>query len=217
MVLIPYAPVGPSHASNPGQSLVEHNTLRRNLFNSIQIEGLASDVVIRNNTLEDNDTAGIYIFGGFTHSQIVGNTVANNHRSGKGGWAAAVYLHHADDVTIENNFIFDTNPAAQPRQDFGIILNAVSLGGIKNVRIKNNTIRNNSVHGIGLINNGGTMDGVVLEANTIAKNSQYGIYIEGKNGGITNVSLNNNFFAQNGLGTLKDERSADQALKAPAQ
>lgn len=200
--------------SNPGQSIVEHNTLRRNLFHSVQIEGAASDVIIRNNTMEDNEMCGIYIFGGFTHSQITGNTVANNHRSGKGGWMAAVYLHHANDVTIENNFIYDSNPAAQPRQDFGIILNAVSPESIKNVRVKNNTIRNNATHGIGLVHNGGTMDGVTLEANTIAKNSQYGIFIQGKEA-IKNIVLTNNVFSQNGLGTLRDERPAELALKPP--
>lgn len=197
--------VSPPPVSGGGTNLVEGNRVSRNLFHGIQINN-AFDVIVRGNVAEQNSEAGIWGHGGFDNSQITGNTVRDNNFDQKGGWLGGIYLHHANNVLIENNDLQDTRTGSSRSQDTGIILNAVSSGGINNVTIRGNVCRNHSANGIYLQTNAaGTMSGVVLQGNTCSGNARYGLQLEERSSGaIRNVTSSGDKWVSNSMGEIGD-------------
>jgi parallel beta-helix repeat protein len=188
-----------------GENLIENNTFRRNDCHGIQIEKGFS-MTIRNNILEENKMSGLFILNGFANSSASYNTVRDNNFDKLGGWQSGIYIHHANNATIENNQIYDTRTGSARSQDNAITVNTVNPGGVRNLRLRNNVCRNSSFHGISIQNNGsGTLDGVELSGNSCTGNQNYGLHVDEKSSGaLRNITTAGNVLSPNGSGTIFD-------------
>jgi len=186
-------------------SRVERNTLRNNKFSGLQIDS-AYNMTVAGNTIERNLGGGIFVYQGLSNSTITGNTVRDNNYDKQGGWQGGIYIHHASNSTISNNQIYDTRSGSARTQDNAIVLNAVSAGGIKNLKITNNVCRNHWAHGISLQTNGsGTMSDIDLSGNSCTQNGNYALDVyERLPYAIRNVREGSNTFDGNGIGRIAD-------------
>jgi parallel beta-helix repeat protein len=193
-------------AGQTAAAVIERNTVRNNKFHGIQIES-ASNLTVRNNVTERNLMGGIFVYLGFSNSSITGNTVRDNNYDKQGGWQGGIYVHHAQNVTISNNQIYDTRSGSSRSQDNAIILNAVSPNGIRNVKVTGNTCRNHLENGISIQNNGsGTMSEIEVSGNTCGQNTRYGLHVDEKTAwALRNISEGGNNFDSNGAGRLYDD------------
>lgn len=188
--------------SPEGRSVVEGNTLRRNLFHGIQVEK-ANHVELRDNTLEENQGAGIHLWGGFESSLIRGNVIRNNVTDRTRGWQGGILVGAARDSTIENNEITDTRQGSARTQDHGIL---VLSAGVYNLTIRGNSITNHTLNGIHMANHqdaGGEVDGVNLADNRVTGNSGYGLQVlQSRPNSIRNIRLGRNDLDGNGKGAM---------------
>lgn len=191
----------------PGQSaanLVERNTLRRNKFSGLQIDS-AYNLTVRNNVMEENQMGGIFVYLGLTNSSIVNNIVRDNNSDRLGGWQGGIYIHHAYNATIAGNQIYDTRSGSARTQDNAIVFNAVSSGGIRNVKVTNNICRNSAVHGIAIYNDGGTLSDIEITGNQCTQNAGYGLHVNEKSAGaLRNIREGGNNFDGNASGRIYD-------------
>jgi parallel beta-helix repeat protein len=184
--------------ATPGQGgtvTIQGNTLRSCAWHGLQINQADMPVYVRNNTITNNSTTGIYsTYGGFPNGDISGNTLSGNT-------VANIYLYNAINVTIQNNQITGGGN--------GIIFEAQPWSTLGGVQVNSNTISGASSDGIAVWGRGGSFSGLSVSSNSIMNNSRYGMSMEETNAGaITNVSLNNNCFANNGAGSLLDIRAS---------
>jgi hypothetical protein len=202
-----------------GVQRIEGNTMRRCSFHGLQVDDQTSkvvnSVVIKNNWFEENVHTGMYLASTLTNSMVDGNTVMNNHRTGVQGWEGGILIFGANNLTVQNNRIYDTNPAGSPRQDIGIQVSAAG-GNVQALQISNNYISNNSMFGVVVQDSAGWVSGVTYSGSTITNNAQDGIRIqENSSNAINNIVYNNGCFAGNGIATIYDNRGG-RALAAPA-
>jgi parallel beta-helix repeat protein len=188
-----------------GQTIIQSNSLRRNLFHGVQIEDADSSVVIQDNVLADNIISGVYVSGGaFYDAEITGNTITGNGEAG-------IYLYDANRVLIEENQIDGRKSGHN-----GIVFEVLNQSVIRNVRMHANTIIAAAGNGLVLRGRGGAMDGLTLSNNTFSSNLLYGLSIEEQlAGSVKGVALMSNCFSKNGAGTLLDLRTIG-TLKAPS-
>lgn len=188
--------------SPEGRSVIEGNTLRRNLFHGIQIEK-ANHVELRDNTIEENQGAGIHLWGGFENSLIRGNVIRNNVTDRTRGWQGGIMVGSLRDSTIENNEITDTRQGSARTQDHGIL---VLSAGVYNLTIRGNSFTNHTVNGVHVTNHpdvGGEVDGVNVVENRSTGNSGYGLQVlQSKPNSIRNIRLGRNNLDGNGKGSM---------------
>lgn len=189
----------------PGQaslSIVRWNTLRNNRFSGVQIDKSDGPVWIKENILEQNQIAGVYISGGvFAEGEITGNRIS-------GSGEAGVYVYNGSRVLIEENEISGGGKA-------GLVFESLS-GTIQDVRLHANNVTGVLGNGIIMLGRGGAIRGMTLNYNTFSFIRQYGLALEAQNAGaIGNPSLVGNCFANVDRGTLLDTRPQG-ALVAPA-
>ncbi len=188
--------------SPEGRSVIEGNSLRRNLFHGLQVEK-ANHVELRDNTIEENQGAGIHLWNGFEASLIRGNVIRNNVTDRTRGWQGGILVGSARDSTIENNEITDTRQGSARTQDHGIL---VLSAGVYNLTVRGNSISNHTVNGIHITNHpdfGGEVDGVTLVENRVTGNSGYGLQVlQSKPNSIRNIRLGRNNLDGNGKGSM---------------
>lgn len=189
----------------PGQarlSIIRWNTLRNNRFSGVQVDKSDGAAWIKENTLEQNQIAGIYIAGGaFADGEITGNRIA-------GSGEAGIYLYNGNRVLIEENEISGGGKA-------GMVFESQS-GAIQDVRLHANNVTGVLGDGLIMLGRGGAIRGVTLNSNTFSFIRQYGLAIESQNAGsIGNPDLVGNCFANVDKGTLLDTRP-QAALTPPA-
>jgi parallel beta-helix repeat protein len=184
------------------KSVVQWNTLRNNRFSGVQIDNSEGPAWIRENTLEQNQVAGVYVSGGsFTEGEISGNRIA-------GSGEAGIYIYNGSRVLIEENDITGGGKA-------GIVFESQS-GSIQDVRMHANTFTNVLGNGIIMLGRGGSIRGITLNSNSFSYIRQYGLAIEAQSAGaIGNPTLIGNCFANVDRGTLLDTRPQG-GLAAPA-
>jgi parallel beta-helix repeat protein len=176
-----------------GQSTIQGNTLRGNLFHGIQIENADSPVIIKGNLIDANSISGIYASGGvWNNGQIIGNTITNNPQS-------AIYLYNGLNITISGNQMSGNG--------HGVLIEGDNGYTIQGVTISNNTISGGTAHGVTMWGRGGTISSVNVNSNSIFNNALYGLYVELISGNLTGISAWANCYANDKGGTIYDNRS----------
>jgi len=178
-------------AGEGGQTNVQGNTLRGNLFHGVQVDSADSPVNVVSNTIDANKIAGVYCMGGRYYGRITGNTITNQPE-------AAIYLYNADGVTIDNNKISGNG--------HGILMEATSGNTMHDLQITSNTISGQSAHGITMWGRGGTVQNVAITSNSIYNGSIYGLFVEQLSGSLAGISASSNCYANDAAGSIYDNR-----------
>jgi len=151
-----------------------------------------TDSIVSANIVDHNTDFGIYLLGGSTRNQIVGNQVSANAQVIKRA-ASGIRLYSSTANTISSNVSHDN-------EDSGIEL----YTGSNNNLVVNNVTYNNGDHGI---------DNYVSNSNRIVANSVYrnvtaGINVEGNSTGATianNISVDNGISSPRTHGDIRVE------------
>ncbi|OGO15113.1 MAG: hypothetical protein A2Z14_17980 [Chloroflexi bacterium RBG_16_48_8] len=152
--------------------------------------------LIEGNFIEVNQSNttdhGIYLHAG------ANNVVRNNYIKKAHGYGIHVYdedkgydyVHHYENVLIENNTVNHTETRA------GIVLGNGPEISFDGVVIRNNVLVNNGTNGIQIQNYGGTFIRNVQIYNNTIYASHYALTISAESGGsISNITAKNNIFA----------------------
>jgi parallel beta-helix repeat protein len=175
-----------------GQTTVERNTLRGNLFHGLQVSKADTPVNIQGNTIDGNQIAGIYASDGAFYGRITGNTITNQREAG-------IYLYNGNGLSIDNNQIIGNG--------HGVLIEAQGGYNLNNLTIAGNTISGQAAHGITFWGRGGSINSVAISSNSIYNGAIYGIFIEQNSGSLTGISASGNCFSNNSAGTIYDNRS----------
>jgi hypothetical protein len=170
-------------------TLIEHNSLRNNVFNGLQLAH-GHDMIVRNNTLESNRGPGLHTSDPLANIRIEANTIRNNDIDYKlNGWQGGIIMHQGENITIVGNTIDDSRTGTARTQTNGIIMLSAQAR-YNNIRIEQNIFRNHLFSGIQMAG-ANPIENVAIDGNTFTGNGEYSISIQA---GIPkgNVTLCNN-------------------------
>lgn len=197
-------------------ALVDGNVVRNNGAFGIQADGnwldsnhpyvraYVTDIVVSNNICENNGQAGIWAF--YVEDWTITDNISRNN--GEHG----ISMQQARNVVVENNTLYDTRPAGQRTQDFGLDAGAWGVvNGLDNVTISDNFMGQNTANGLRVLNLTrntilgtnttvtGTVKNLVLSNNTLSESGHFGLNVADEHVGdmrqltiVGNVLLNNN-------------------------
>lgn len=174
-----------------GQTTVEGNTVRGNLFHGLQISKADTPVIVQNNIIDGNKIAGIYASDGAFYGRITGNTITNQREAG-------IYLYNANGLSIDGNQLTGNG--------HGILVEAPGGYNLNNLTISGNTLTGQQAHGITFWGRGGSVSAVAISSNSISNGSIYGVFIEQNSGTLTGFTASANCFSNNSAGTIFDNR-----------
>ncbi|MBN1216802.1 MAG: right-handed parallel beta-helix repeat-containing protein [Candidatus Lokiarchaeota archaeon] len=176
---------------------IEENQISENNNSGIY---LSEDncIMIKNNTIFNNIIHGIYFSDLCNNSDIINNTIINNHQIGiniknsikidiinnsiNQNTLCGINISFSENIILDNNIVSDLNCG-------------ININSVYNLLLENNIISENLIYGIKIIDS----KEIDINSNIIENNPYYGIYISNTNTSsqIYNIYINNNIFKSN--------------------